>query len=116
MGNPGKYKRGVEMSEARERYYKWIDDENWKVREFIKPYVFELEQQNKQLKESQTQKQIIRLCNRLDKAEQLNKQLSIISKNCRGCVKGAFIDCEDCPIYENAVKFVTDKPIDEILK
>ena len=79
-------------------------------------HIRELEQQLSELKESQKQKQIIILCNRLDKAEHLNKQLSIISKNCRGCEKGAFIGCEDCPIYENVVKFVTDKPIDELLK
>ena len=82
----------------------------------VNEYIEKLEQQLSELKESQKQKQITRLCNRLDKAEQQNKQLSIISKNCRGCEKGAFIDCEDCPIYENAVKFVKDKPIDELLK
>ena len=79
-------------------------------------HIRELEQQLSELKESQKQKQIIRLCNRLDKAEQQNKQLSIISKNCRGCEKGAFIGCEGCPIYENVVKFVKGKPIDELLK
>ena len=79
-------------------------------------HIRELEQQLSELKESQKQKQITRLCNRLDKAEQQNKQLSIISKNCRGCEKGAFIGCEDCPIYENAVKFVKDKSIDESTK
>ena len=35
----------------------------------------ELEQQITELKESQKQKQIIRLCQRLDKAEQQNKEL-----------------------------------------
>ena len=35
----------------------------------------ELEQQLTELKESQKQKQIIRLCERLDKAEQQNKQM-----------------------------------------
>ena len=38
-------------------------------------YVLELEQQITELKESQKQKQIIRLCQRLDKAEQQNKEL-----------------------------------------
>ena len=38
-------------------------------------YVLELEQQITELKESQKQKQIIRLCQRLDKAEQQNKQM-----------------------------------------
>lgn len=43
--------------------------------EKIKNYISEIEQQNKQLKESQTQKQRIRLCNRLDELEQQNKQM-----------------------------------------
>ena len=38
-------------------------------------YVSELEHQVTELKESQKQKQIIRLCQRLDKAEQQNKEL-----------------------------------------
>ena len=38
-------------------------------------HIRELEQQNKQLKESQTQKRIIKLCERLDKAEQQNEQM-----------------------------------------
>ena len=38
-------------------------------------HVLELEQQITELKESQKQKQIIRLCQRLDKAEQQNKEL-----------------------------------------
>ena len=38
-------------------------------------YVLELEQQITELKESQKQKRIIRLCERLDKAEQQNKEL-----------------------------------------
>ena len=38
-------------------------------------HIRELERQLTELKESQKQKQIIKLCNRLDKAEQQNKEL-----------------------------------------
>ena len=64
------------MSEARERYYA-EELESWITisREVAHDYVTELEQQLSELKESRKQKQIIRLCNRLDKAEQQNKQM-----------------------------------------
>ena len=41
----------------------------------VNEYIEKLKQQLSELKESQKQKQIIILCNRLDKAEQQNKEL-----------------------------------------
>ena len=66
------------MSEARERYYEYqrlCPNSGFIYADEITNYVTELEQQLSELKESQKQKQIIRLCNRLDKAEQQNKEL-----------------------------------------
>lgn len=64
------------MSEAREKYYA-EESESWITisREVAHDYVTELEQQLSELKESQTQKRIIKLCERLDKAERQNKQM-----------------------------------------
>jgi hypothetical protein len=62
------------MSEVRERYYECL--EGWGfVNPEAKDYITELEQQITELKESQKQKQIIKLCERLDKAEQQNEQM-----------------------------------------
>ena len=44
-------------------------------RDVVVNHVDELERQITELKESQKQKQIIKLCERLDKAEQQNKEL-----------------------------------------
>ena len=62
------------MSEVRENYYKYLEDMK-KIyhegfRDVITEYVDKLEHQITELKESQKQKQIIKLCERLDKAEQ----------------------------------------------
>lgn len=61
------------------------------MKEIIKEQAYkiiELEQQLTELKESQTQKRITRLCNRLDKAEHQNKHListikNILNQTCR---------------------------------
>ena len=76
------------MSEAREKYDFWVVmNHAWNIDDVIN-YVTELEQQLSELKESQKQKQITRLCNRLDKAEQQNKQMisaikNILNQTCR---------------------------------
>ena len=80
------------MSEAREKYYKLKHELEHLghdgLRGEIEDYIEELQQENKQLKESQKQKQIIKLCERLDKAEQHNKHListikNILNQTCR---------------------------------
>ena len=62
------------MSEARDRYYKCLEGWGYVTPE-SREYIAELEQQLSKLKESQKQKQIIKLCERLDKAEQQNEQM-----------------------------------------
>jgi len=60
------------MITAKEKYYelkKQTDKCFQGVRDPIHDYVTELEQELAKLKESQTQKSIIKLCNRMDKAE-----------------------------------------------
>ena len=60
------------MTTAKERYYefkKQADKYFEGFRDPIHDYVIELEQELTKLKESQTQKSIIKLCNRVDKAE-----------------------------------------------
>ena len=60
------------MTTAKERYYelkKQTDKYFEGFRDPIHDYVTELEQELTKLKESQTQKSIIKLCNRVDKAE-----------------------------------------------
>lgn len=60
------------MKTAKERYYelkKQTDKYFEGFRDPIHDYVTELEQELTKLKESQTQKSIIKLCNRMDKAE-----------------------------------------------
>ena len=60
------------MITAKERYYelkKQTDKCFEGVHDTIHDYVIELEQELTKLKESQTQKSIIKLCNRVDKAE-----------------------------------------------
>ena len=76
-------------------------------------HIRELEQQLTELKESQTQKRIIRLCNRLDNAERQNKQmieaLIVIYKACH---EDSILISSTKPIIES----VTGKSIDELLK
>ena len=62
------------MSEARDRY-KEVDLWKENNRAIFIDYIEELEHQITELKESQKQKRIIRLCERLDKAEQQKAEL-----------------------------------------
>ena len=76
-------------------------------------HIRELEQQVSELKESQKQKQITRLCNRLDKAEQLNKQmLEALIMIYKTWHEDSILISSTKPIIES----VTGKPIDELLK
>lgn len=59
------------MSTAKERYYK----SGFSDQIIVTDYVTELEQELAKLKESQTQKSIIKLCERVDKAEQQFEEL-----------------------------------------
>ena len=66
------------MSETRERFNLFLNNENTDPETVIGQaviYISELEQQIKELQESHKQKSIIKLCDRLDKAEQQNKDL-----------------------------------------
>ena len=66
------------MITVKERYYelkKQTDKYFEGFRDPIHDYVTELEQELTKLKESQTQKSIIKLCNRVDKAEQEKAEL-----------------------------------------
>ena len=100
----------------KDRYYEYIrimqiTDNN--VSRTVTNYVTELEQQLSKLKESQKQKQIIRLCERLDKAEQQNKQmieaLIMIYKTWH---EDSILISSTKPIIES----VTGKPIEEATK
>ena len=62
------------MSEARDKY-KEVDPWKENNRAIFIDYIEELEHQITELKESQKQKRIIRLCERLDKAEQQKAEL-----------------------------------------
>ena len=66
------------MSEARKLFLQQAVDKE----STIGKYIEELEQQIIELKESQKQKQVIRLCQRLDKAVQQNKDLKNALKQC----------------------------------
>jgi cellulose biosynthesis protein BcsQ len=74
----------------------------------VNEYIEKLEQQLTDLKESQKQKQIIRLCNRLDKAEQQNKQMIELLK---------FIsEYFDKGHHSNLCEAIFNKDIKELLK
>ena len=60
------------MKTAKERYYAGCPG---KAICSARDYVTELEQELTKLKESQTQKSIIKLCNRVDKAEAENREM-----------------------------------------
>ena len=101
------------MSEARDRYYKCLEGWGYVTPE-SREYVAELEQQITELKESQKQKQIIKLCKRLDEAERQNKQMIeslryyfMYNLSSDGLV---FTKIKNC--YES----VTGKPIEELIK
>ena len=110
------------MSESRLLYNHVVDSlPDKQVRDVIRTHVDELEQQNKKLMESQKQKQIIRLCNRLDKAEQQNKQMLEALIEWR---KTEFFESELAwqlwvnnfrTRVDNIIKSVTGKKIEEIL-
>ena len=111
------------MSEARERYYA-EELESWITisRDVAHDYVTELERQLSELKESQKQKQITRLCNRLDKAEQQNKQMieALIMATKYMKTQRPFMDySDDVELYENNIKIiesVTGEKIEEAVK
>ena len=71
-------------------------------------HIRELEQQLSELKESQKQKQIIRLCNRLDEAEHQNEQMIELLK---------FIsEYFDIGQHSNLCEAIFNKGIKELLK
>ena len=73
----------------------------------------ELEQQITELKESQKQKQIIKLCERLDKAEQQNEQmLEALIMIYKTWHEDSILISSTKPIIES----VTGKPIEEATK
>ena len=76
------------MSEARDRYYKCLEGWGYVTPE-SREYVAELEKQLTELKESQKQKQIIRLCERLDEAEQQKAELIEALRLSNNCINHA---------------------------
>ena len=77
-------------------------------------HIRELEQQLTELKEFQKQKQIIKLCNRLDKAEQQNKELI---EDLIEYIKAVYSVSGLVNIKsKNLIESATGKPIDELLK
>ena len=86
-------------------------------------HIRELEQQLSELKESQKQKQIIILCNRLDKAKQQNKRMlealifeyKFIKEWASAALPEKIFD-ELLKIKKDAIEAVTDRSIDELLK
>ena len=109
-----KLNRGDKVSEAREKYYKLKHELEHLghdgLRGEIEDYIEELQQENKQLKESQKQKQIIKLCERLDKAEWQNEQML---KTLIFAYRG---DIDDPSQLKWVIESVTGKSIDELLK
>ena len=110
------------MSEARDKYYA-EESESWITisREVAHDYVTELEQQLTELKESQKQKQIIILCNRLDKAEQQNEQMLDILKEITDYLtpnNKNYIGCKSIlhRKVDDVIESVTGKSIDESTK
>ena len=84
-------------------------------------HIRELEQQLSELKESRKQKQIIRLCNRLDKAEQQNEQMLDILKEITDYLtpnNKNYIGCKSIlhRKVDDVIEAVTDKSTDELLK
>ena len=104
------------MSETRERYYKLKSElehlGNEGLRGEVDDYVNELEQQLTELKESRKQKQIIKLCNRLDKAEQQNKQIKEALRQCMTWLKK---ESKSMPNYD-ITQSVLWQSFDELLK
>lgn len=99
------------MSEAREKYYEELNLKNMITHGAANKYIAELEHQITELKTSQKQKQIIKLCNRLDKAEQQNKQMiEALDKVKSFCVVHNYLALADY------IEFVTGKKIEEVIK
>ena len=100
------------MSEARDIYYECL--EGWGfVNPEAKDYVTELEQQLSKLKESQKQKQIIKLCERLDEAKQQNEQMLEALIDIYNERDPEYYDAEKMKLL---IEFVTGKKIKEIMK
>ena len=79
----------------------------------VNEYIEKLKQQLSELKESQKQKQIIILCNRLDKAEQQNKQmLEALIMIYKAWHEDSILISSTKPIIES----VTGKKIEEVIK
>ena len=105
------------MSEAREKYYKLKHELEHLghdgLRGEIEDYIEELQQENKQLKESQKQKQIIKLCERLDEAKQQNERmLEALIMIYKTWHEDSILISSTKPIIES----VTGKPIEEATK
>ena len=100
------------MSEARERYYKCLEGWGYVTPE-SRDYIAELEQQITELKESQKQKQIIKLCERLDEAKQQNERmLEALIMIYKTWHEDSILISSTKPIIES----VTGKPIEEATK
>ena len=104
------------MSEARDKYLKNL--ETYDCEYFgcqAEDYVAELEQQITELKESQKQKQIIRLCERLDEAKQQNERMIELLIE---YLKSDFTNGTDDITVKNQelIESVTGKPIEEATK
>ena len=107
------------MSEAREKYYKLKHELEHLghdgLRGEIEDYIEELQQANNQLKESQKQKQIIKLCERLDKAEQQNERmLEVLKESYKGFLNTQMYSHTD--MIKQTIESVTGKPIEEATK
>lgn len=111
------------MNESRELFLRQINimkysglDENI---DGIEPYVTELEQQITELKESQKQKQIIKLCERLDEAKRQNKQmleaLIYFMKPNTMMLEDGLYYVKDLKWIVDLIESVTGKKIEEVL-
>ena len=75
----------------------------------------ELEQQITELKESQKQKQIIRLCKRLDESKHQNEQMiEVLKESYKGFLNTQMYSHTD--MIKQTIESVTGKPIDEATK
>ena len=78
-------------------------------------HIRELEQQLSELKESQKQKQIIKLCERLDEAERQNERmLEALKESYKGFLNTQMYSHTD--MIKQTIESVTGKKIEEVLK
>lgn len=106
------------MITVKEKYYelkKQTDKYFEGFRDPIHDYVIELEQELSKLKESQTQKSIIKLCNRVDKAEVDKAELMKFVKEMNDLGKLSPMQLSDYTdiIYHGSLALLnkhTDKP------